>query len=86
MAMSGYFTEGQPSPGVHYPTTQLSDHDEDSLSKEPIELSSGKTYDATKEKTDGRHVSIFCYIINNLYKPCLINTERKYFNQFVILL
>ncbi|XP_020601723.1 synaptic vesicle 2-related protein-like [Orbicella faveolata] len=51
MAMSGYFTEGQPSPGVHSPPT-LSDHDRDSLSKEPLELSSGKTYDTIKGKTD----------------------------------
>lgn len=53
MAMSGYFTEGKPSPGVYTPPT-LSDHDQDSLSKEPLELSPGKTYNAIKDKTDGK--------------------------------
>lgn len=84
MAMSGYFTEGQPSPGVHSPPT-LTDHDRDSLSKEPLELSSGKTYDTIKGKTDGRHISIFSHVINKL-NPRLISVEREYFNQFIILL
>ena len=65
--MSGYFTEGQPSPGVHSPPT-LSGHDQDSLSKEPLELSPGKTYDAIKDKTDGKHNSVFRdRVINKLY-------------------
>ena len=67
MAMSGYFTvEGQPSPtqpGVHSPPT-LSDQDQDSLSKQPLELSPGKTYDAIKDKTDGRSISIFYHHSN----------------------
>lgn len=75
MAMSGYFTEGQPPPGVSPPTL----HDRDSVSKELLELSSGKTYDTIKDKTDGRHISIFYHAINKL-KLRLINTERKYFS------
>ena len=63
MAMSGYFTEGQPSPGVHSPPTL---HDGDSLSKEPLELSSGKTYDTIKDKTDGRHIFIFFHVIQTI--------------------
>lgn len=61
MAMSGYFTDGQPSPGVHPPPT-LSDFDQESHSKEPIEpASGGKNYDTMKEKEGSKYIfSSFC--------------------------
>lgn len=65
MAMSGYFTEGQPSPGVHSPPT-WPDYDQESLSKEPIELSAGKNYDTIKGSGDGKYILIFCCAMNSI--------------------
>ena len=53
MAMSGYFTDGKPSPGVNSPPT-WSDYDRDSLSKEPIDPTAGKNYDAIKGSGAGK--------------------------------
>ena len=75
MAMSGYFMEGKPSPeqpGVHSSPT-LTDHDQDSLSKQPLELSPGKTYDAIKDKTDSRYISIFYHVINKFRQQPNVN-------------
>ena len=57
MAMNGY----KPTPGIHSPQT-WSDYDRDSLSKEPLNPTAGKSYDTIKSSGDGKCIVILCCI------------------------
>ena len=58
MAMSGYFTDGKPSPSVHDPPF-LSDYDSRDFPapKEPTQLPTVKNYDTIKDSKDSKYIS-----------------------------
>ena len=65
MAMSGYFTDGKPSPSVHDPPL-LPDYDPDDFPaapKERTQLPTVKNYDTIKDNKDGKCAYLLFLVI-----------------------
>ena len=54
MAMSGYFTDGKPSPGVNTPPLLPEYDPEDALMKEPPQPTPLKNYDTMNDSSEGK--------------------------------
>lgn len=57
MAMSGYFTDGKPSPGVPAPLSHLKYDPEDVLTKEPSTPTPPKNYETIKSSKGGEYMA-----------------------------
>lgn len=81
MAMSGYFTDGKPSPGVHAPPFVPEYDLEDFPPKELIKPPASKNYETMKDNGDGRYILIYCYVNRARANLTLgISFKRQYFS------
>ena len=59
MALSGYFTDGKPSPGTHSPLLCLPNDIEDSPPKQPTIPPKVKNYDTMEDNMGGKNLCTF---------------------------
>ena len=60
MALSGYFTDGKPSPGTHSPLLSLPNNDIDDLPpKQPTTPPKVKNYDTMEDNMGGKNLCTF---------------------------
>lgn len=88
--MSGYFTDGKPSPGVHAPQL-LPDYDpeESPVTEEATKPPPVKNYDSMKNNGGGKHIVIYRFMLiveQSLIDISGISFKRQYFRSSQIVL